>query len=280
MQTKRWTLRFAAAFLSLFLMACGKKGVEVSGIRIDGSVPSEQQELLAGDIRYLESLNMTPYTANDVSVMGVSDLSGPTMVSWMRQWTSVIVGESFDYKAKSNSSAYGTYAPRVAAASNIVTVMFNLGSYLYLAGKQSNSVYSIELDSGVRQVLSPAIGIIQIGEGLFNNSRLTFSPKTSEASRGARLGTGLHECGHSRGNGAHAGFPHSYCQSGDYAGRYSCESYLNGPYGIQAMFLTNFYIQCRTCTTQELDALAGLIVDYRGRMLPGAQYKDARAETI
>ncbi len=277
---KRIVLRIGAAFLALFLVSCGKKGQTVNGITIDKSVPSDQADLLAGDIRYLNALNLQPYTTNDIYVMGVSDLSGASIGNWYQTYTKVIVGENFDYKGKSSSTPSGPYAPQVAAASNIVTVMFNLGSYLYLSGKSSNSIYSIMLDGGQQQVRSVAIGIVQIGEGLFNNSRLSFSALTSEASRIARGGTQLHECGHSRGNGANAGFPHAYCSTGDYAGRNSCENNLNGPYGIQAMFVTNAYVACRTCTTQELDALAGLIVDYRGRMQPGAQFRDARPETI
>ena len=63
-----------------------------------------------------------------------------------------------------------------------------------------------------------------------------------------RLATLFHEAAHSRGHGAHAGFPHEVCPDGmgDHSGQLHCDPSVNGGNGIKAAFLAAALDSCKT----------------------------------
>ena len=62
-----------------------------------------------------------------------------------------------------------------------------------------------------------------------------------------RLATLFHEAAHSRGHGAHAGFPHEVCPDGmgDHSGQLHCDPSVNGGNGIKAAFLAAALDSCK-----------------------------------
>jgi hypothetical protein len=283
--SKHWGLFFVAV---LALCSCGKKNSTTLGITFDSSVPDDQKNLLQGDLALVEGLNFLNVSYEDLSRIGLNDMSAPALASFISQRTKMIVGESFDYSSQANIVAANyPYNPVLLADSrladsNVVTVMSNIGASLFLAGQQSNYLLSVNVCGESVTVNSPRVGILKIGAGLFNNSKTQNLPIDSLGSRLVRLGTLFHESRHSDGNGSNAAFPHAQCPSGDFAGYYACEANLNGPYNLQAMMLTHFYQVCaqQGCSQNELSALQLAAADAASRLLPGAVQSDPTPEAI
>jgi len=256
------------------------------GIVFDPSVPADQKNYLTGDIETVVSLNMSVNRNQQyVSYVGVSDFSAASLASWLQARTKLIVGESFDYERLAVPGEKRTYNPQVLAddydaLGKIQTVMFNLGAYIYLNGKSSSKLYSIQLGTGSYPVLSPRIGIFQIGEGMFQANSIKGSPVESMANRFLRAAVFFHEARHTDGNGSFAALPHSKCTEGDYKGYSSCENNLNGPYVVEALVLSQLYDNCTECSTSERDSMRSFIADNLGRLMKGAEMRDARPEAI
>ena len=178
----------------------------------------------------------------------------------------------------------------LAASSNIVTVMMNLGASLYLTGKNPKDTgstgstqrveYSLTVNDSAYLINTPRVGIIQIGKGLFTASLIKSSPTDSMANAFIRLAVFFHEARHSDGNGDNAGFPHALCTSGDYKDHYACEMNTNGPYAVQATLARLMRDACTDCTADEKEGMRLLMVDYQSRLQPGAQYSDQRPEAL
>lgn len=275
---KRLGLLFFAVSL---LISCGK---EKGGIEFDRTVPTYQKNLLVGDLALIQSLNFTNPASYELSIMGLTELTPNSLAGFISQRTRYIVGESYDYnRLASLSSSLGlTDFLGLSAASNVVTVMTNVGGAVYLVGKSTNTTYSLPVAGDDVSVNSPRVGIIKVGPGLFNNSKTNkFSPE-SYASRLMRLGTLFHEARHSDGNGENAAFPHAMCESGDFEGHYACEANTNGPYMVQAVMLNNFFQFCRTnnCSWNELSALQLAAADAASRLQRGSSFQDPAPERL
>lgn len=261
-------------------------GTPTTQVRIDSSVPSDQRQYLTNDFQNVEILNIShPPSGNDACYLGLTDFTGSSLSLWLRQRVKVIVGEDFDYVSNANGTSLSSFQPVLASenlsASNIVTLMFNLGSHLYRTGKKNNTVYSLAVGSQSITVKSPRSGIIQIGEGLFSSTRISGKSYNSVGSSLLRIGVLFHEARHSDGNGTNAGFPHAQCTSGTYAGRSSCENNLNGPYNIEAILLTSFYNSCgASCDSTEKQALQLAIADSKSRLLSNPVFSDVRPERL
>jgi len=256
------------------------------GIVFDSSVPADQKNYLIGDIELVSSLNMSVNRHQQyVSYVGVSDFSAASLASWLQARTKLIVGESFDYERAAVPGENRSYNPQVLAdnydaVGKIQTVMFNLGAYIYLNGKSSSKLYNIQLGTGSYPVLSPRVGIFQIGEGMFQANSIKGSPVESMANRLLRAAVFFHEARHTDGNGTFAALPHAKCTEGDYKGYSSCENNLNGPYVVEALVLSQFYDNCNECSTSERDSMRAFIADNLSRLLQGADMRDARPEAI
>jgi hypothetical protein len=298
-------LWFTIVFLAALTTSCAKSGrkcdpgatssygsaTDASDIPFDTSVPADQQATLQADYKRLAQLQIQG-TADDLCTLGVQNFEAATLSTWLKTRVKLIVGEDFDYSSKASPLAIGSFNPTVygavaqnpfAAASNIQTVMMNLGAALYLAGKNSKTgskEYSLATAQGNVTINGPRVGIIQIGVGLFDASRIKSSALDSEANSDIRAVVGFHEARHSDGNGDNTGFPHAKCPSGDYEGRNACEMNSNGPYAIQSVLFARLRATCKSCTDAEKETMRLLQIDYDKRLLPGAEDSDPRPEAL
>lgn len=157
-----------------------------------------------------------------------------------------------------------------------VTVMSNIGSGLYMAGKKEQKLYGIKISRGLLKkgikvsIESPRSGIIQIGEGLFLRE-ISINNENPEAISNSlnRLGTFFHEARHSDGNGLSLGFAHSICPTGhDLAGAYACDEGLNGAYAVGATMLKEMLSGCEeACSEREKETIRAVILDSKSRIL-------------
>lgn len=281
---KRWGILIGSVFL---LSSCGlfnKDGVY--DITFDSSVPDEQKELLTGDLELIENLNFSSVSSDDLDKIDLPELSSDSLGNFLQERIRYIVGESYNADSKRTVvSSYFSYNPSVFASfstpfDKIVTVMTNTGSSVYLAGKKSNVLYSLSVADETILINTTRVGIIKIGEGLFNSTKLKNSSSSSLARRLLRLSTLFHEARHSDGNGSNAGFPHTKCNYGEFSGYYACESNTNGPYNLEAMLLRHFYRACSNCTETELSALQLAASDAASRLVYGAVKRDPQPEFV
>jgi len=281
---KRWGILIIAPFL---LSSCGLfKKDGIYNITFDSSVPDEQKELLTQDLEVIESLNFSGVSSDDLDKIDLPELSSTSLGNFLKERIRYIVGESYDADTKRTivSSSYN-YNPAVFASfsspfDRIVTVMTNTGSSVYLAGKKSNVLYSLDVADENILINTTRVGIIKIGEGLFSSTKLKSSSSSSLARRLLRLSTLFHEARHSDGNGTNAGFPHTKCTYGDFAGYYACESNTNGPYNLEAMLLRHFYRACSNCNETELSAIQLAASDAASRLVYGAVKRNSQPEFV
>ncbi len=281
----------SAVLLAVPLLLTGCAGGNRAGIQFDASVPSNQKAMIEDDLNFLASVQMpTPSSANELAYIGVGDLSAESMYYFLSQRIKYIVGESFNYQSKTQKVARtdsgGTtmfaslQTQPLEANDDIKIVMLNLGGGLYLDGKDTGSLYYINLASQpMIPVSSPRVGILKVGEGLFTVNSIKGVPLDATSNRLLRIATYFHESRHSDGNGGNAAFPHATCTSGTYADEAACENNINGPYAIQVMLLNYFYSVCqaRACSSTEMAGLAAQIADYKTRLI-GSTYSDPRPE--
>jgi len=279
------TVRFGAGVatvlvtgaLAALLSACGFNGGGQSGGLFDASVPGDHREAINGDLTMLAGSSFDSYAAsirNDATqVIGTSDLNGGTLARWFYERVRVILGAGFNWEANSYavSAIQELDEPRTNAT---VTVMFNLGSHLYLKSVNEGRYYGLQTDNGFITATTPRVGLVQIGEGMFTDNQINGSSRESQANRFLRLAVMFHEARHSDGNGSDAGFPHAKCTSGSYNGRYACEGYSNGPYAVQAYTAAVFAMSCTQCTQSEYQTLLAFVGDYASRLQPDARYAD------
>ncbi len=279
---KHWSVLFITA---VSLSSCGLFNKDGNyGVTFDSTVSDTQKELLTGDLQLINSLSFSGVTYDDLDRIDLPELSSESLGNFLRLRVKYIVGEGFDASAQRTIiSSYFNYSPSSFSAfsspfDRVVTVMTNTGSAVYLDGKKSSILYSLNVADQKILVNTTRVGVIKIGEGLFNSSKLSSSSSDSIAKRLLRLGTLFHEARHSDGNGSNAGFPHTKCTSGDFVGYYACESNTNGPYNLEAMILKHFYRSCYNCSESELSAIQLSAADAASRLTYGAIKRDAQPE--
>ena len=167
------------------------------------------------------------------------------------------------------------------------TVMSNIGSALYLGGKNQKQVYGFKVSRGFLRlsekvaVTSPRAGIIQIGEGLFA-PELTINRQDPDALANSifRLGTFFHEARHSDGNGKSLGFMHMTCPKGhDYEGQPACDESLNGPYTVGALMMTEMAKACEeNCSEKDKSTLKMLVLDSANRIMATTHRDEAATD--
>ena len=136
-------------------------------------------------------------------------------------------------------------------------VMQNLGAALYILGKEHSTLIGFKVPDGdIVAVRSPRTGIIQIGEGLFQNHDPSSKNLDSMSNRLFRLATFFHEAHHSDGNGESLTFEHALCPAGHlYAGYHACDRNLNGPYTIGATVMRMFANNCSECSVKQTEEM-------------------------
>lgn len=160
--------------------------------------------------------------------------------------------------------------------SGVMTVMSNLGAGIYNLGKDNRVLVGLNIGPSVREkeivpVLSPRVGIIQIGKGLFHpNLTITPDQPNNLANAINRLGTLFHEARHSDGNGKSLIFGHAVCPSDlkEYAGFAACDRNLNGPYSVGVATILEMTKNCKErCSEAETEILAMITLDSASRII-------------
>lgn len=289
---------FSIIILLAVLSACGRvpndngnndyNGQPSNGpqVTFDSTVASDQRQLLRDDLAYLGTLGFSTSSYDELSKLGVSNLSNTTLVKFISDRIKYIVGESYDLTTNGSTTiSSGGYSPTLftefgSEFSKVVTVMVNTGSAAYRDGKKNKKLYTLYIDGQSVEVKSPRVGIIQIGVGLFTANRVKTSDLTAKVNRLMRLGTLFHESRHDDGNGTNVGFPHKLCDSGEFKGYYACENNLNGPYSIEAILMKRFYESCYNCSETELAGLQAAAADAASRLSTNPVMPDATPEQI
>lgn len=251
------------------------------GIRFARGVPDEQVDLMNRDLAILPTLSVED---NDQSATRLFNMvpTGSNYAAWLAQRSHFIVGQ--DFKADQSNikilrSPYqypNSTLPDIeqgatpAPGAQVKIVMSNLGAGLYVAAKQSNVLFGINLP-GIGQVTvnTPRVGLFQIGEGQFMPllRRQGGTDYRSYANSLVRLSTFMHESRHSDGNGKSLSFVHAVCRTGTYAGYNACDYSSNGPYTVGAVFLRSVTNNCQNCSEAEKEALRNVYADSFSRII-------------
>lgn len=263
-------------------------------------VPSAQAIQLQSDLILLEKMQLWETHSKLMRTMHLERVTGPELRSWLEERVQLVVAENLDVKEATFRSprAYDYESPTlfpdpdsVAGASeqrNVSVVMANVGTLVYWQGKRKGALLGMEIPAfGKVEIPSPRIGIIRIGKGLFfpltHGSVFSFGkgfldPRT-EANSLSRLSTLFHEARHSDGNGRSLGFFHTICPKGhSYAGYSACDRNLNGPYTVGAQILATFAKNCKTCSTEEREALRLSALDSFDRVIQIVPVRSPKSE--
>jgi hypothetical protein len=274
-----------------------------SDIMLSKSIKPELRNKINSDLTVIENFKFAgkanPITLN---VMGLSALNAATATEWLNQRVHYVISEKalsvFNLLVKRvifvetknvdfPNADIAPYSTGGVNAEEGFTVMSNIGSALYYAGKKERQVYGMKVSRGLLHksekvaVTSPRTGIIQIGEGLFA-PELTVNKENEEALANSifRLGTFFHEARHSDGNGSSLGFMHAICPAHhDYEGQPACDENLNGPYTVGALMMAEMAKSCddSTCTEKDKQTLKLLVLDSANRIMT-ITHKDEKAK--
>jgi hypothetical protein len=280
-----------------------------SDIMLSKSIKPELRKKIERDLDLINSFKFKgEANSQTLKVMGLSSLNGETASQWLNERVSYIISENalspFNLIFKraifidrrgvefpnqgvipysmDKSIMQATTDEEAVSLSGLdeqksFTVMSNIGSALYLAGKKQNAVYGIKVSKGFLRgsekvaMVSPRTGVIQIGEGLFA-PQLTVNKENQDALANSifRLGTFFHESRHSDGNGESLGFMHTTCPAGhDYEGQPACDENLNGPYTVGALMMAEMAKSCdsTSCSEKDKQVLKMLVLDSANRIL-------------
>ncbi|MBC7714388.1 MAG: hypothetical protein H7177_13670 [Rhizobacter sp.] len=271
-------------------------------IQLSRGIKSDLRDKIERDMNILDNFKFSSNTeARTLAIMGVSTLNAQTAGDWLNTRVNYVIEENalstlkLLLKKTIQVEREGVSFPNAGIlpysldpqnnASTLfdaknnedgVVVMSNIGSGLYMAGKNDGKVYALKVSRGLLKkatkvvVESPRAGIIQIGEGLFMKEiTVNNDNPNSIANSINRLGTFFHEAKHSDGNGSSLGFAHSKCPTGhDLAGAYACDENENGPYSIGAAMTKEMLKSCDdTCTPREKEILKVIILDSESRVM-------------
>jgi hypothetical protein len=263
-------------------------GQQLATLRAEKSVPARQIEALRNDFEWVKTLRQGNTNPEMLRIMGLESAAPDQLAGWLSERVHYLISESFEPSAW-NVLPFLTMTPEFPNPGVIpeiemppnpekpkegetrgMTVMANLGSALYLAGKMGNVVMGLRL-SGIGRipVKSPRIGAIQIGEGLFHKDVFGEEiPSHSPVRSAFRMATFFHEARHSDGNGKSLGFLHGLCPADhDLAGLGGCDRNLNGPYTVGALMQEHMVVHCSNCSMAEREALRVMALESRSRLI-------------
>jgi hypothetical protein len=287
------------SFLAAALVLTSISSSFASDILLSESIKTDLRNKIHRDLNIIENFKFGS-VANPATlkVMGLATLDAQTATNWLNKRVSYIVSENalsifnllvkrvIFVERKGVDFPNAAIIPYSQQASDIqngfgseagFTVMSNVGSALYYAGKKEKQVYGLKISKGLLHsaekvaITSPRSGIIQIGEGLFV-ADLTVNKENPDALANSifRLGTFFHEARHSDGNGLSLGFMHINCPAGhDYAGQPACDESLNGPYMVGTLMMAEMAKACEDkCSEKDKQTLKLLVLDSANRVLP------------
>lgn len=294
---QRIIISLTAAYI---LTSClPREVIESQGYKFDPYIPEDQISAIINDLSSLSKLNNNDVSEEMDNVFKLSKdyygyPSSIALIKWLDDRINYVIkemGESDlltrvyvvskyehsdelpdleltkDNKSKDNKSKNKPKA---------VTVMSNMGAALYLMGKMNYYVLGLKIGRNKVPVISPRMGIISIGEGLFMD-RLQISPKkpNSYANSIGRLSTYFHEARHSDGNVKSLGYVHALCPVGhSYENLNACDRSINGPYMIGARFTTHAASACNECTEKEKTTLLARALDSYSRVIDTKVWND------
>ena len=281
--------------LSVFLMA-GALPLGALAFQVDTAVTADQKKVMLEDYDYLGKLQILD-EGNDSEtrqLLETTKISSSQLKQWLSSRMKTVISEKTDIEKAvrivGRAAFYqnGGLMPDIDApiptptpkptpangsakpASKPMVVMSNMGTAIYMYGKQNAKLLGIQTSDGkVLPIKTPRDGLVQIGEGLFHE-RLRVNPERVDlpANRLSRLSTYFHEARHSDGNGKSLGFAHAMCPVGHaYQGYYACEKNLNGPYTIGAKVLKKLTEACADCSAKEKTTLQMIQADSLSRVL-------------
>jgi hypothetical protein len=245
-------------------------------IFFDAALTTKERGAFVNAMAYLDEHGLIDSTLQ--TMMGTNGTTA-SIRGWLEDRVQYIVNNDTDGSklskvdlngfAYSNPNVFGSPDGKFAVNEDgPQTIMLNIGAALYTIGKQQNFLWAINGDGmGVKLMTSPRAGVLMVGDGLF------MSPsKYTNFVKIFHLGTLLHEARHSDGNGKTTGFFHSNCTSTDpdmapYKGKPACDHSSNGPYMIGALATKALMVNCTTCSVTEQNALYGLYLDYKSRVI-------------
>jgi hypothetical protein len=282
-----------------------------SDIYLSKGIKKDLREKIEKDLNALDQIQFKSETlAPTLKIMGLAELNSHTAVDWLNQRVNYVVSENalslFNLLVRrvifveqenvdfpnANIAPYSLETMeqtklQVQAGLNsekAMTVMSNIGSALYLSGKNDHTVLGMKVSRGLfkrseRVALnSPRAGIIQIGEGLFSKElAVNRNDEQALANTVFRMGTFFHEARHSDGNGESLGFLHAICPKGhDYEGEAACDENLNGPYSVGMVMMAEMTRACEDkCSAKETETLKLLVLDSANRILKTTHKNEA-----
>jgi hypothetical protein len=289
--------------LASLIFASASTLVGASEIVLSKAIPSGLRDKIEKDLAVLDNFKFSP-TAPErtLQVMGLSSLNSQTASEWLNERVNYVVAEKalslfnllfnrnisiertnvdfpnpleIPYSSDFNSAVLIPKANTLASEKTF-TVMSNIGSALYMGGKNKKVIFGMKVSRGLFRsaervsIISPRAGIIQIGEGLFA-PELTVNKDNPDAMVNSifRLATFFHEARHSDGNGKSLSFSHAICPKGhEYADEAACDENLNGPYTVGAQMMLEMARGCEeNCSEKEKEILKVLILDDASRVL-------------
>jgi len=285
-------------------------GGRALAVGVDAGVPADQSKSIQQDQAYLKKLQ---YQNNEVDretakLLGIKGpLTADKMQAWLNARVNTVISENLNLQAsilvapgtalypeadvfpdvdkpqapQPQQPSAAPRKPQSADAPKPVMVMANVGTALYMMGKQNKVLLALrKTDGSVLPLVSPHGGFIQIGEGLFL-PRLRVNPAAQDlpANSVERLSTFFHESRHSDGHGKSLGFTHALCPAGHpYAGYPACDKNLNGPYTVGAQVLKTMAQACGDCSVKEKTVMKMIEADSRSRILK--TFVDASGKTV
>lgn len=301
----------SALFLILCFIYSTLAWAGMDSLVFSNTVPKKQKEQILNDLEVLKSLDFKSFETDSATqrMLGLLSIDALSLEDWLSERMKFIVTDkafkffkvSLNKKIKTEKEDVDYPNPKLPSlinqqsesensdeGDNSYTVMTNLGAAIYLDGKKERKLYRMNITTGLFRsesitIDSPRVGIIQIGEGLFdrrfniNNSNLS-----SVSNSLHRLGVFFHEARHSDGHGESLAFVHTLCPKGhDYEGLAACDSIPNGAYGISAGVVKELLKTCtdELCTEREREILRLTILDSENRIL-NKSYKHLPAESL
>lgn len=247
------------------------------------SVSSEHRDLLDGDLKTASWVQITDHSQSEV--MGLKDFTTPSLATWLGDRVKSIVGEEariIGRETKSRSYRPETYS-QIAGAEKLVLIMMNVSATYYYLGKKESKIYTQYVNEEAKEITTPRLGLLLIGEGLFSKDvRGAEGELDGLASSYRRISTLFHEARHGDGNGDSLIFGHVVCTSGDFVGEQVCDSFTNGAYTAGKIILQKLAAHCSAedCTDVERAGLDLVIADAASRVNAGATEGDQRPERI
>lgn len=272
--------------------------VKADDIILSKSIKSDLRQKIVKDLEVLNNFKFNQNTDKEtLKLLNINSLTAETAKSWLGERVNYVIEENaltlykllikkvifversgvtfpnqtvIPYSSELNSESI------LGKESEAMTVMSNIGAALYMGGKKEQKVYGMKISRGLLKssikalAESPRVGIIQIGEGLFDqNLTINNQNQASIANSIHRLATFFHEARHSDGNGKSLAFAHAKCPIGhEYEGEAACDENLNGPYTVGARMLVEMAKSCEgVCNARETEILKAVALDSFNRVL-------------